>query len=212
LNLLDGPSGTFYGYPQCFSIGNLTTSLGNDPEYLKQYAWHTFRDKFSDSWCQDTQNNRPPVLGLPAHSSPIQMQFFGSSDGCGKSDKALPCTYVDSFIATLHGSWDRPIPAGYSIVLIPYNNGKMDVTQMKTLAYVRNFQTECISKNGQNKGCFRPAGVAIKDGIVYFTSDSTGEIMRLEYDSEKDARGSSERIGSLSLSIFLVLFVSIILN
>src|SRR5690606_26229903 len=37
LNLLNGPVNTHYGYPNCFSIGNLTLPFTEDPRHLEQY-------------------------------------------------------------------------------------------------------------------------------------------------------------------------------
>lgn len=53
LNRFDGPIGSHYGYPYCFSSYALN---GYSP--LTQFAWPTFMNDgiHSDEWCRNTTN------------------------------------------------------------------------------------------------------------------------------------------------------------
>jgi glucose/arabinose dehydrogenase len=94
--------GKSYGYPDCFSIGNLTQSFLTDPARGMQYAWPGRPDpKITDAWCRDPLNNTPPTYTLPAHSAPIGLAFLGNN--CGKSEFAFPCVYKNDMFVTLHG-------------------------------------------------------------------------------------------------------------
>ena len=85
----------------------------------------------------------------------------------------------DAFV-TLRGSWNRPVPAGYSVIRFPFDPiSRMPTKEIKTLFSHKNPAQNC----GPNNSCFRPAGLAFQDGILYVSSDSTGEIMRIWVDN-----------------------------
>jgi glucose/arabinose dehydrogenase len=212
LNLLDGPANTFYGYPQCFSVGNLTRPFGSDPQFLRQFSWgDDYSSRFPDSWCQTREFNRPPVFGLPAHSSPIQMHRFREEDGCGRKSGSWPYSMVGDMFATLHGSWNRPTPVGYAVVRIQFNSSDMPIGY-ETIAETVNFRQNCRSANGSNQRCFRPAGITFKDGIMFISSGATGEVVRLPY-SPNHVRTDVEKAGASSLTLWgasmLSLFVTL---
>ena len=211
LNKLDGPAGQYYGYPRCFSAGNTTTTLYQDKNYLKQFAWPTFMNTTSDEWCQNEANNRKPVMGVTAHSSPIQMMFIGDRDGCEETKDSIPCSWKGDLIATLHGSWNRKIPSGYSVIRIPFRNGQPQAKRIHTLGVTKDYVTACSTdarNDKQNYKCFRPAGIAIKKGLIYVTSDSTNEIVQLKYNKEVSDSNYGLKIG-LSCILALVFLISI---
>jgi glucose/arabinose dehydrogenase len=208
LNLLDGPSGTFYGYPQCFSVGNLTRPFGSDPDFMKQYSWGgDFISRFPDSWCQNPVNNRPPIFGLPAHSSPIQMHRFREEDGCGRKAGSWPCSMVGDMFATLHGSWNRPTLVGYSVVRIRFNSTDMPVGY-EVVGETVSFQEHCTgTANRGSPKCFRPAGITFKDGIMFISSAVTGEIVRLAYDPNH-VRSEVEKAAAFSPCVWVISLIS----
>ena len=63
---------------------------------LKQLAWPTFLNDsvHTDAWCQDRTKNRPPVACVPAHSSPIMMQFYKPEHGCNATRRSFSCSMV----------------------------------------------------------------------------------------------------------------------
>lgn len=162
LILLDQPAGTFYGYPYCFTAGNFTQPFDTDPSVGKIYAWPTTMNDgtHTDAWCQNTANVKPPTAYIPAHSAPLSMAFHPSGD----------------LYMTLHGSWNRDIPSGFSVVRLPFSSGGAPATQRVTERVLWLADQMC-SKKAPN--CFRPVGIALVDGNAYVSSDNTGEIVRI---------------------------------
>ncbi len=96
---------------------------------------------------------------------------------------------------TLHGSWNRPIPVGYSVIRIPFNKtSQMPTGQIETLFSYKDLEQKCQSGGNANYKCFRPAGLVFKDGIPYISSAATGEIVRVlrgnPADVERDPSGN----------------------
>lgn len=192
LNLLE--SGKYYGYPLCFSRGNASSPFDNVDStasgFMDQFAWDL--SKITDEACRNTTFNTKPLSGVMSHSSPIQMVFLTEEMGCSTSKEygKFPCSWVGDLAATLHGSWDRSVPSGYGLIRIPFvNNVPALPSEHQYLARVENFETECKATNGDNGKCFRPAGIAVKDGKFYVGSGATGEIVELSYNSAFVAKG-----------------------
>ncbi|KAJ3112835.1 hypothetical protein HK098_007938, partial [Nowakowskiella sp. JEL0407] len=127
VNLLDGPVGKKFGYPYCFSAGNLTAPFSVDPIRGTQFAWPGIG--YNDTWCRDPDNNQPPLATIPAHSSPLQVVFFSdrstgavSGFGCDSGPGAFPCTYANDAFIALHGSWNSRIPKGYRVSHLQFSN------------------------------------------------------------------------------------------
>ena len=165
----------------------------------------------TDEWCQNEQNNKKPLLGLTAHSSPIQMLFIKDSDNCEKTPDSIPCSWKGDLIATLHGSWNRKKAAGYSVVRIPFKNGIPQQSRIQFLAETDDYQTNCNTNgqnNQQNYKCFRPAGLTLKNGVLFVSSDSTNDIVELKYDKTRADLGSAVGVkSSVSIIAALVLLV-----
>lgn len=191
LNLLQ--AGKKYGYPWCFSRGSESVPFEkidkSSVEFMKQFAWNTAIT--SDEYCRNTTLNTPPLSGVMSHSSPIQMLFLTSEMGCTDSSEygKFPCSWVGDLIATLHGSWDRSVPSGYGLIRIPFVKNRPTLpSKHQYLARVENYEVDCKSGGGANLKCFRPAGIAVKDGSFYVGSGATGEIVKLTYNHEKASK------------------------
>ncbi|KAI8847832.1 soluble quino protein glucose/sorbosone dehydrogenase [Chytridium lagenaria] len=180
VNLFDDPT-AFYGYPYCFTAGNVTTTFEVDAVRGSQWVWPNFFEdgKHSDEWCRRKKNNRPPSFHIPAHSAPIAMKFFEKTSQCGNG--AIPCKYQGSLFVTLHGSWNRDIPSGFSVIVFENDGGGKLIQKIRTLAHATNFQMKCKGRDSIN--CFRPAGLAISPhGTLFVSSDTTGEIVELTFE------------------------------
>ncbi|ORY53050.1 hypothetical protein BCR33DRAFT_779409 [Rhizoclosmatium globosum] len=191
INLLD-EKGAFYGYPFCFTAGNISLSFDNDPIRGTQWAWMKggVDGVHDDDWCRNSKNNKPPAAHLPAHTTPISMVFLKDGDGCGKiKNVSFPCNVVGNLIITLHGSWNRDIPIGYSVVMVPFENGypKRDGKQLNsvvTLFEATDLQKKCVGNKANS--CFRPTGIAVwkERGTLIVASDSTGELVEVAFAKE----------------------------
>ncbi|KAJ3230214.1 hypothetical protein HDU81_004668 [Chytriomyces hyalinus] len=189
INLLANAK-TFYGYPFCFTVGNVTESFEIDPLRGSQWAWQA-NQLYSDAWCKNVSNNQPPAAHLPAQSSPISMTFLKKEDGCGKiKGVSFSCDLVGNLIVALHGSQNRDVPTGYSVVMIPFENGlprrseSGQLNRVITLAQASGVQNYCRGVNGA-VSCFKPTGVTVfnERGTVFVVSDVTGELVELSFDS-----------------------------
>jgi glucose/arabinose dehydrogenase len=153
--------GDDFGWPYCYYDGLRNVSV-LAPEYGG--------DGKITGRCTTKKN---PLVGLPAHWSPIDMLFYTGTQ--------FPAKYRNGVFATFHGSWNRaPLPqAGYNVVFIPMINGQPSA----------NF--EVIADNftpilDPAKATHRPAGLAQgTDGSIYISDDVGGRIYKLTYSGAR---------------------------
>jgi len=177
----DAPS---YGYPFCWSEFSLPDGLGLGRR--TQWVWPSFQDTYSDEWCRDTDNVKPPALVMQAHTAPLGITFFGADQGTGsppacadgggdngRSD-AFPCSMVGDAFVSLHGSWNRDVPVGYGVVRLPFADGAPTGAIETLLAHE--------GPNARWPSNLRPVdSIFLSDGTLLVTSDTSGEIIRITY-------------------------------
>jgi hypothetical protein len=75
---------------------------------------------------------------------------------------------------TLKGSWNRSVPTGYKVVLVPFKDGKPE-------GYYGNFVTGFWASGEQRAEVWaRPAALAVaKDGALLVADDTGGTIWRI---------------------------------
>jgi len=158
-------AGLFYGYPYCWSeyklLNNKSHPIGSQwaqPEFMND-------GKHNDDWCQNAANVVPPAYNLPPHTAPLDIFFYYGG--------TFPNLKGNAFV-TLHGSWDRTVPAGYKVLLIKFENGR-PVSESNFLAYRGPGDTG----NGWNH---RPVGLAINKcagnaECLLITDDGAGSII-----------------------------------
>ena len=172
--------GKHWGYPYCF-----TEYWIDEPYGLGRgttWAWPSFLDgEVTDELCRT--NYEPPVVSLQAHTAPLGITFFNFT-----SDRPEGCTggfpeEMDgyAFIA-LHGSWNRDVPVGYSVVYL-----EMDGQGEPTSDSSANLLTH-TPPNAEWDDGFRPVDVDFDDcGRLLVSSDGTNnvggsKIIRIEYN------------------------------
>ncbi|ORY15537.1 soluble quino protein glucose/sorbosone dehydrogenase [Clohesyomyces aquaticus] len=152
--------GKNYGYPLCYGAWNVSEipSAGT-LQTGQQFAIAEANATTQDEFCKDDRQG--PRLVFQPHTSPLDLKFDGKGENL----------YV-----TLHGSWNRDDPVGYSVSVIKFGADGQP-TESSTS---RNALTPIVSNSnttGCPGNCFRPAGLAWdRNGRLYMTSDSTGEI------------------------------------
>jgi glucose/arabinose dehydrogenase len=114
LNLF-AEAGHFYGYPYCWSEYLLPSPVGMGPgtQWAHQSFW--MDGTHTDAWCRNPANVVPPVATMPAHTAPLGIAFYGGG--------SFPTAMEGGAFVALHGSWDRTIPIGYSVVYFPFTAG-----------------------------------------------------------------------------------------
>lgn len=109
-----------------------------------------------------------PVLGLEAHSAPMEFLFYRGSQ--------FPAEYRRSAFLALHGSWNREQPAGYKVVRIPFING----VPQAPVDFLTGFYLP-----DSNAQFGRPCGLAVApDGALFLSDDGGGAIYRISYTAD----------------------------
>lgn len=169
VNLLNQP-GAFYGYPYCWSEGNLAANAGGlGPGTQWAYPSAMNDGVHTDAWCRNTANVKPPVLTLQAHTAPLDILFYQGG--------SFPADVKGSAIVTYHGSWNRTPATGYKVVLIPFGQDGMPNGVVTSL-----LESKASGDTGGG-WTHRPVALAQgKSGEVYITSDEDGLVMALGHD------------------------------
>jgi len=141
--------GGFYGWPYSY-IGR-----HYDPKYVGAYSELVGRAIV------------PDVL-LPAHAAALDITFYTGSQ--------FPDRYRGGGFVTLHGSWNRTVASGYSVVFFPMVNGKPGP--------IEDFLTGFLASTGENgtpvQQWGRPVGVTMTpDGALLVSDDSGNRIWRI---------------------------------
>ena len=109
-----------------------------------------------------------PDLLFQAHSSLLDLVFYEGNQ--------FPAQYKGQLFVALKGSWNRSLPTGYKIVLVPFKDGKPE-------GYYLNFATGFWTSGEQRAEVWgRPAALAVaKDGALLVADDTGGTIWRIAY-------------------------------
>ena len=112
----------------------------------------------------------PDVL-LPAHAAPMGLAFY--------TDDRFPEAYRGSAFVALHGSINRLTLVGYSVVRIPFANGRPSGPP-------EDFLTGFILRDDEEKEVWgRPVDVLQSaDGSLLVSDDAGGRIFRVWYGGE----------------------------
>lgn len=143
----------FYGWPYAF--------IGNHPQAgFAQLA----PDKVAATITPD--------LLFQAHSSLLDLVFYTGSQ--------FPAEYKGSLFVALKGSWNRSMPTGYKVVLVPFKDGR-------PIGYYENFATGFWASGERRAEVWgRPAALAVaKDGALLLADDTGGTIWRISYNGQR---------------------------
>lgn len=173
LNLFAEP-GRFYGYPYCWSEGQLDTGMGPTTQWAHEGtamgASPNFLDDgtHTDAWCQNTDNVVPPVLSMQAHSAPLGLAFYNGG--------SFPAEMNGGLFITFHGSWNRTQETGYKVVYVPFSDGMPVGPVEDFLRYDSN------NANG-GQWQIRPVGVAVgAKGELFVTDDQQDQVIAIGYE------------------------------
>ena len=142
--------GAFYGWPYSYIGKNIDPTVA--PQRLDLVATAI----------------EPDVL-LPAHSAALGLIFYTGSQ--------FPPEYRNSAFVALHGSINRSKLSGYSVVRVPFRDGKpTDAPQ--------GFLSGLIARDDEEKQAWgRPVGLLqLPDGSILLSDDGGNRIWRVSYD------------------------------
>ncbi|ROV87989.1 hypothetical protein VSDG_09198 [Cytospora chrysosperma] len=177
----DQEQGSNYGYPDCYAVWN--TSIPDAPAGLKVGEQFSVvnNSTLNDTACRT--DYVAPRLTFTPHQAPLDIVF--APDGTA--------AYITS-----HGSTDKINPVGYLIGQVSFDaaTGMPTEPSDSTTAMVdiiRNTDdSSCPSS------CLRPVGLAIdRQGRLFFSSDSTGEIYVLVKSSSTRSSSSPTGTGTM---------------
>ena len=154
-----------------WTVVNERDEIGSDlvPDYLTSvrdgafYGWpYSYYGQHVDA---RVQPQRPdlvakaikPDYALGTHVAPLGL---ASAEGA-----ALPAPFVDGMFVGLHGSWNRKPMSGYSVVFVPFSDGRPAGMPADVL-------TGFLSPDGEAYG--RPVGVAIDRRGALLVADDVG--------------------------------------
>ncbi len=110
------------------------------------------------------ENIAPPKAEIQAHTAPLGMTFYTGDQ--------FPEDYQNTLFVALHGSWNRSVPVGYSVVQIDPQPGD--------LWPVKEFAVGWLREDGSHWG--RPVDlVNAPDGSLFLSEDGQGTIYRIYY-------------------------------
>lgn len=165
--LLEIREGAVFGWPYCFLDGK-TNQMILAPEYGG--------DGRTVGRCAQYEK---PIAGFPAHSAPVDLQFFSSPN--------LPAKYRGGAFVVMHGSWNRaPAPMqGYNILYQPFANGKPSGA-FEVFADGFAGKTPLMSPND---AVGRANGIAVgPKGELYITESVKGKTWRVTYRGQASNR------------------------
>lgn len=145
INIIE--AGKNYGWPFCY--GNKIHDTNFDKN---QYL----RDP-----CADTV---APKVEMQAHSAPLGLAFVPSPPAGG-----WPKEYQNSLLVSFHGSWNRSVPTGYSIVRIVFDeSGNYKSTEPFISGWLSG-----------KSALGRPVDIVMQKGSAYISDDKAGVIYKL---------------------------------
>jgi glucose/arabinose dehydrogenase len=168
LNLFNNP-GAFYGYPYCWSEGNLATGIGLGRGTQWAYPSVMADGTHTDAWCRSATNVFGPIYTMQAHSAPLDVLFYQGG--------SFPDDVVGDAIITFHGSWDRTTATGYKVIVVPFGADGMPNGEATPLL-------ESVAAGDTGGGwTHRPVGLTMgRRGEVYVTSDTDGLVMGIGHN------------------------------
>ncbi|KAJ7665631.1 hypothetical protein B0H17DRAFT_1210867 [Mycena rosella] len=165
----------FYGFPDCTTLWNPRADPVGDPQYVGLHKGDQIslllEPARGDAWCSSKANNVPPVLSFQAHSVPLDIKFYTTP--VTPSTVSFPGTFSGDAVVSFHGSFDRSPPTGYGVIRVPFplHQDYSFIVQAKNLS-------SCPGS------CIRPVGLAFgQSGVLYVSSDSSGELFLVERSS-----------------------------
>ncbi len=151
--------GGFYGWPYAY--------IGPNPEPILNGARPDL-----------VERTLVPDVLLPAHAAPMGMTFH--------TGERFPEEYRNTAFVALHGSINRLDLVGYSVVRIPFANGRPS-------GPVSDFLTGFIVRDDDIKEVWgRPVDVQqARDGSLLVSDDAGGRIFRIWYAGPLEGAGGS---------------------
>ncbi len=166
INLVDGSGSSFYGYPFCYSEGQVSGGNGPGTQWADQTSALDVANQKTDGWCKNTANVHPPMFVMQAHWAPLGIiQYTGH---------ALP--FNGDFLITSHGSWNRDPATGRVLARAHYQNGA--IVSVQPIVGQKDSSGQLV------QGSWEARPVDVRQGpdeAVYFSDDQGGHVFKVGY-------------------------------
>ena len=162
-----------------YTVVNERDKLGDDlvPDYLTSvkeggfYGWpYSYFGKNIDPRMKGerldlVEKAIVPDVSLGAHTASLGLAFY--------TGKSFPAKYHNGIFIGQHGSWNSSNLAGYKVLFVPFNNGKI-------AGKPEDFLTGFIANEAKSHVFGRPVGVAVlPDGSLLVADDTANTIWRI---------------------------------
>ena len=108
-----------------------------------------------------------PSLLIQSHSAPLGLTFYNGT--------MFPPAYRGRAFVALHGSWNRSQRTGYSVISVPFRNGKPS-------GGYDDFVTGWMTDPSSSRVWGRPVGLLVlADGSLLISDDGANVIWRVTY-------------------------------
>jgi len=115
---------------------------------------------------------KDPLIGFPGHWAPDDLLFYTGTQ--------FPAKYRDGAFIAFHGSWNRDVQGGYSVVFVPMADGKPSGPWE---IFADDFEGPKPLASSAD-AAHRPTGLAQgPDGSLYVTDDVGGRIWKIRYSN-----------------------------
>jgi glucose/arabinose dehydrogenase len=164
------------GSGQLWAVVNERDELGPDlvPDYLTSvqeggfYGWpYSYWGQNVDPRAQPQNPGKvaaaiKPDYSLGSHVAALGVDF---------STPAMGDRYAEGVFVGEHGSWNRPEPAGYKVIFVPFKNGQ-------PAGEAVDFATGFYGSDGKTRG--RPVGVTVDPrGALIIADDLSNTVWRV---------------------------------
>ena len=147
--------GEFYGWPYAYSGPNAEPRHKDDPKYD------------ADLHAEMVQKTRYPDVLLGAHVAVLDINFYTGTQ--------FPEQYRGGLFLAFHGSWNRAVRTGYSVVFIPFKDGRPQ-------SGPQDFLSGWMLGPDQTEVWGRPVGLhLLRDGSMLVSDDGGRKIWRISY-------------------------------
>jgi glucose/arabinose dehydrogenase len=111
-----------------------------------------------------------PVVEMQAHSAPLGLAFYSGQD----AEHPFPEEYWGDLFVAFHGSGNRSVPTGYTVVRLPPDGSE-------PTGSVIDFAVGWLDEE-TDEASGRPVGLAVgRDGALYVSDDKGGFVYRIFY-------------------------------
>ncbi|WP_247453431.1 PQQ-dependent sugar dehydrogenase [Bradyrhizobium sp. 174] len=164
------------GTGQLWAVANERDEIGPDlvPDYLTAVKDGAFYGWPYSYWGQNVDTRvqpQDPQKVASATRPDYALSSHVAALGVSFSSPSMGNQFADGVFVGEHGSWNRPTPAGYKVVFVPFSEGRPSGPPV-------DFLDGFIGEDGKTRG--RPVGVTVDSrGALLVADDLSNTVWRV---------------------------------